>query len=1577
MAYEGLNRRRSTAVRGRSLAAALWSLALLSGAASAQEIGQVWVSDFAFNGPHLTERAVQRDMESLHDFSLPYGPFSFEVTKQTVLSDRTIYQYEFERVPPVVGEWSHQGTFDPPQANATLQMVVDQIKQRLDAESTGQGCPASTVVTVSPNWQVQSSWDNGQSINELTGYTASYAVFAGGSCSSTNENSSISRNRSIQCPNVTVHTWSAAKQACAGVPGSEMTYVSVPVRTCPTEENCETSSGTLAETTHDFDLGWVSFQRSYQSGGSAAGGGFGGGWTNSHNIRLAIGTDPASGNSTLHYGLVDADGRHTAFKSVGAAYEASDGSGDRLVASGANWVVYRGDRSLSFDAEGRLLQQSYEDGTALNYGYDSLHRLSTITHSGGRVLEFAYASGKGGAPVASISSAGTVLVSYTYTSLGQVETATYAGGGQRRYHYGVSGIPMLLTGVTAEDNRRLSTNGYDEKARVQSRTLGDISGGLSMTYSAAGTAIATNALGRQNVYTLTATPPSGAPRKIASIANSAGTLSYTYYPETVDFRRRVDTVTDRNGTVTKHQYAELTDTPSGLTVSAHTVIEAQGAAQARTVEQRDEVATNRVLMTLAGNRETRIVRNARLQPVTAIMRDTVTNATRATAYAYCEAADVAASNSTCPLLGLLKSVDGPRTDLNDVTTYAYYPSDDVSCASASAACPHRKGDLWKTTNALGQVTEVLQYDAQGRVLSVKDIAGVVTDYEYHPRGWLTATKVRGPNNASEADDRTTTAIYEPTGLVQRLTQPDGSYMTFTYDAAQRLTDVADNAGNTIHYTLDATGNRTKEETKDNGAVLRRQLARTFNTLGEQTQHKDASNHITGSTYDADGNPNVVTDPLSRVVDHDYDPLNRISRTLQDPGGVAAETLYQYDALDQITQVTDPKGLNTTYAYNGFGDVTQLTSPDTGVTQYGFDSAGNLSTRLDGNDTQPRTYLYDALNRLTWLSDSATGPGNSYAYDTVHSFCASGETFAQGRLTSVTGRNGRPTLYCYDRFGQVVRKRQMLTSSTSLNLRYAYTPAGQLQAITYPDGSLVDYVRDAQGRVSEVAVTAGGEEGQNPLAGVRTVVLTQAAYMPFGPARGWNYGNGRSLLRDHDLDYRPKTILDGASGGLSLHYGYDAAGQLTELKDGLQSAFLARYDYDNLGRLTILRDGPSSTPIETYAYDATGNRTSLVHGVTTTSFTYPGNSHRLASVGGQARTYDGAGNTVSIDGGAKEYDYTDLDRLTQVRQGSTVLRSYQYNALGERVQSTHPATGASTHAVYDESGQWLGDYNDNGQPLQQVIWMDNLPVGLLAGADATLKLHYIEPDHLGTPRAVIDRTRNLAIWTWALQGEAFGNSPPNQDPDLDSTNFVFDMRFPGQRYDAATGLNYNYFRDYDAGSGRYVQSDPIGLDGGISTYGYAVGAPTFALDPFGLATLCAIPIRVPGLGGLAPPPSQVGETLGQAGGALEKRLAEQIEAIKQRWDGPQAEQYALVAMWDRYYPDVRGGKVMLAPGDVWKYGQSIHGSERYSAAELARIGLKYETQFKGTQREALLQEKYKLIGYYATHGSLPPGNRIFK
>ena len=208
---------------------------------------------------------------------------------------------------------------------------------------------------------------------------------------------------------------------------------------------------------------------------------------------------------------------------------------------------------------------------------------------------------------------------------------------------------------------------------------------------------------------------------------------------------------------------------------------------------------------------------------------------------------------------------------------------------------------------------------------------------------------------------------------------------------------------------------------------------------------------------------------------------------------------------------------------------------------------------------------------------------------------------------------------------------------------------------------------------------------------------------------------------------------------------------------------------------------------------------------------------------------------------REFDYDDANRMRAVKHDGVVAMSYLYNGKGERVYKT--GGGHAVTTVYDEAGKWIGDYDGNGNAIQQVIWLDDLPVGLLVGAGTNQKLYYIKADMLGTPRVVIDPTRNVAVWRWDLAGEAFGDSAPEQDVDGDGTALVFDMRFPGQRYDSATGLNYNYFRDYDPGAGRYVESDPIGLDGGASAYGYVGAAPFNLIDPLGL-----LPIPLP-----APPP----------------------------------------------------------------------------------------------------------------------------
>jgi RHS repeat-associated protein len=312
-------------------------------------------------------------------------------------------------------------------------------------------------------------------------------------------------------------------------------------------------------------------------------------------------------------------------------------------------------------------------------------------------------------------------------------------------------------------------------------------------------------------------------------------------------------------------------------------------------------------------------------------------------------------------------------------------------------------------------------------------------------------------------------------------------------------------------------------------------------------------------------------------------------------------------------------------------------------------------------------------------------------------------------------------------------------------------------------------------------------------------------------------------RGNDLDYRP-TSIRGVTGGLDLTYGYDAVGNLVDIDSG--SSPPMEYRYDALGRLTEALDGPAQAVLDKYEYDKTGNRISYTDSFGTKAYAYPANSHRLDSVAGENRAYDAVGNTLSI-GASREFEYNDAGRMSRVRNGGVLAMEYGYNGRGEQVRKHLGA--ASTYTLYDDSGRWLGDYVTSGAVSQQTVWMDDMPVGVLDVG----QLYYIQPDHLGTPRTVLDHVRDVAVWAWQSKSEVFGNTPPDQDADGDGVAFAFDMRFPGQRYDAATGMNYNYFRDYDPGKGGYLQSDPIGLRGGVNTYLYSNAQPLTSWDFFGL------------------------------------------------------------------------------------------------------------------------------------------------
>jgi RHS repeat-associated protein len=194
-------------------------------------------------------------------------------------------------------------------------------------------------------------------------------------------------------------------------------------------------------------------------------------------------------------------------------------------------------------------------------------------------------------------------------------------------------------------------------------------------------------------------------------------------------------------------------------------------------------------------------------------------------------------------------------------------------------------------------------------------------------------------------------------------------------------------------------------------------------------------------------------------------------------------------------------------------------------------------------------------------------------------------------------------------------------------------------------------------------------------------------------------------------------------------------------------------------------------------------------------------------------------------------------------------AYTHNSDGLRVRKhgaiNSPNVLSTLVFVYDLSPtsgglpasypHLLGEYNASGQPVREYIWLGDTPVAMAMADPANPlgqpKLYAIHTDHLNSPQVVVDRSTAATRWRWMT--EPFGTTQPEESIN-GSAAFTQPLRFPGQYADGETGMAYNVMRSYIPGVGRYSQSDPIGLEGGINTYAYVDGSPTTKTDSLGLS-----------------------------------------------------------------------------------------------------------------------------------------------
>jgi RHS repeat-associated protein len=237
--------------------------------------------------------------------------------------------------------------------------------------------------------------------------------------------------------------------------------------------------------------------------------------------------------------------------------------------------------------------------------------------------------------------------------------------------------------------------------------------------------------------------------------------------------------------------------------------------------------------------------------------------------------------------------------------------------------------------------------------------------------------------------------------------------------------------------------------------------------------------------------------------------------------------------------------------------------------------------------------------------------------------------------------------------------------------------------------------------------------------------------------------------------------------------------------------------------------------------------------------YAPNTNRIATINGAPVTVDAAGQ-ITHDG-LNSYTWDDAGRLKTVSRGGQLRATYHYDHKHRRMRKVTTAAapqGAQTVLYsYDEQDRLVSEVKGDGSPIRAYIWADENLIGQAeykvnatnTGYEVARVLYY-ELDHLGTPRQA-RLYSGEAQWRWESDG--YGSTAANEDPDGNGQLTTVNLRFPGQYYDAESGLHYNWHRYYVPRLGRYMSADPIGLAGDINPYVYVENNPLSYTDPLGL------------------------------------------------------------------------------------------------------------------------------------------------
>ncbi|ROH83782.1 RHS repeat protein, partial [Pseudomethylobacillus aquaticus] len=745
-------------------------------------------------------------------------------------------------------------------------------------------------------------------------------------------------------------------------------------------------------------------------------------------------------------------------------------------------------------------------------------------------------------------------------------------------------------------------------------------------------------------------------------------------------------------------------------------------------------------------------------------------------------------------------------------------------------------------------TVASSYDAFGRVISVTNGMGQVTQYSYDPLG--RQVTVTDPNNVI------TTTTYDAFSRVVTETNGRGHVTSYSYTTSTRKMVMTTAEG----VSMETVRNRHGEvvSVKDGRGQT---TSYTYNNNGQLTATLLPIGTSTGTAYDTAGRVLTTTDARGIITQYTYDAANRLLTRVDDSGGLNLTTSYRYDAQGRAVWSRDARNIWTRTDYDAKGQVVAVVMDPSQVpvsngqlvdnanplnltTRYSYDARGKTLTVTESADTataRTTQYVYDASGRrVQEVVDPGAGKLNlstAYVYDKNDHVVL--KTDANGNKTVYTYDKNQRLVYTVDALGHVTQHTYDAIGNLTVVRRYASLVSNLADLQANPVGTAVSvvggnnstdrftrYTYDQDNRLTHTVDAAGAVTGLDYDANGNVIKRTQ-------------YANRLGSSQMPANGAIPAVVVDAAADRIT-QMTYDAANRLTYQIDA--ERYVTRMEYDangNVVRQTYYANqrasfpSPGATP--TISANAVNDRV--------TQRVYDGANRLVFSVDAERyvtqRTYDGLGNLTLSKRFANrmEGDLTSsstLQTVTVAPPPGTVpppvyvvlngskdqLTKYFYDKAG-RLTDSVDAQGYITRTLYDALGQVIERTVAADTASASVTRYSHDQAGRVL--EETRAYGSINPD--GTSSASTTRFAYDALGQQVTITEAYGTA------DARTVHQVFDLT--GRKTEAMDALGNRTRTEYNSFGDIVKVIDANGNAGFF--YTDLLGRVTLQVDPEGAVT----------------------------------------------------------------------------------------------------------------------------------------------